>query len=776
MPVEQALGEWDAVDERADVFALGSILCEILTGQPAYRGTKGDEVSRQAKRGDLTEALARLEQCRADAALVALGRECLSSQREARPRNADVMAKRVDRYQAEVQERLRKAELERVQAEGERLAAELRAAEERKRRRVQRALALAVGLLAAAGLAFGWWQTEQGRAARQRQASNAEAVAGLLNQCERALRAGDAATAATMLEAAQKRATDDGVTNEAERLARCQDDLAVLFDLDAVDRLRWTPIGSRLPALEAVAERYREALSHFRADPDAVGGKAAAARMAGSTVRERLMAALDRLLWARKSAAIRAALQSLDPDSFRDAVRDAVCGNDGPALARLVGQTEALAQPPGFAAFLGDRGVIDDPERRRALLRTALQRRPGDLGLLMGLGGSYPLNHWEGAEERVRWFQAAVTAAPANPATYNSLGHALHDKGDLDGAIAAYQEAIRLDPKYPWGHNNLGWTLHNKGDLDGAIAAYQEAIRLDSTLALPHDNLGEALQSKGDLAGALAAHNEALRLNAKFAWPHNNLGLIRYYKKDLDGAIAAFQQSIQLDDKYAKSRNNLGLALEAKGNLEGAIAAYREAVRIDSRTATFRDNLSRAQRLRELLPRLPNVRAGTDKPKSPAEACDFALLCARAHPKHYADSVRFFVDAFAADPQLAEDRKASHRYNAACFAALAGCGKGADAPHEDKEKARLRGQALTWLRADLMVLHHEASFGEAVQRYDAAAQLSHWLIDSDFAGVRPGPDQAEMPTEERAAWDKLWADVRATLAVAQKAPTATSDK
>ena len=92
MAPEQARGEIDRVDERADVFALGSILCEILTGRPAFTGRSPGEIQRKAARGDLADAFARLDACGADAELIDLARACLAAEREDRPRDAGGVA------------------------------------------------------------------------------------------------------------------------------------------------------------------------------------------------------------------------------------------------------------------------------------------------------------------------------------------------------------------------------------------------------------------------------------------------------------------------------------------------------------------------------------------------------------------------------------------------------------------------------------------------------------------------------------------------------------
>src|SRR5262249_59125323 len=110
-----------------------------------------------------------------------------------------------------------------------------------------------------------------------------------------------------------------------------------------------------------------------------------------------------------------------------DAGRDAVLANARARMKELAGQPAAVEQPPGFVAFLGDSPAIP-PERRRELLLAAVSRRPGDLALLMTLG-THSNSKREGADERLRWFQAAVAAAPGNAAALNHPGGALDDQG-----------------------------------------------------------------------------------------------------------------------------------------------------------------------------------------------------------------------------------------------------------------------------------------------------------------------------------------------------------
>jgi tetratricopeptide (TPR) repeat protein len=156
MAPEQARGEVKAVDERSDVFALGAILCEILTGRPPYVGPTPSSVLRLAARADLADAFGRLSSCDADVALLDLTRRCLAPDPADRFPDAVHVAREVTAYLAGVQERLRAAELARV-------GAQARAEEERKRRKTELRLAagiLAVLVVGTLGVASQWLRAE----------------------------------------------------------------------------------------------------------------------------------------------------------------------------------------------------------------------------------------------------------------------------------------------------------------------------------------------------------------------------------------------------------------------------------------------------------------------------------------------------------------------------------------------------------------------------------------------------------------------------------------
>jgi tetratricopeptide (TPR) repeat protein len=570
MAPEQARGE--ATDARADVFALGGILCAILTGGPPFIGKSTLEVIQRARAADLAETLARLDGCGADAELVALCRVCLSPSPADRPANGQAVADTLTAYQGGVQERLQAAERERA-------VAVAREAEQGKRRKVQFLLAAALlALLLGAG-AVAFWRN-------QRDARNADAVAVLLNQGEAALRASDAAKAQVALDAARQRSTEGGAENQAERLGRLDDDLALLRELDAVDTFTWTRSENQFANPAAVATRTREALRwFFRADPSTASVDDVTARVLASAVQGRIVMALDRLLPHGKEEVVRAVLRRVDSDPYRDAVRDAILARDR-AFLKLTNQKTALEQPPGFTAFLAGSKEIG-VERRRQLLQAAVGRSPGDLGLLMALGITYQHDQQDRANEQLRWFQAAVAVAPTNVGALYNLGTVLYHKGRLDEAITCLQKAIELDPSVAPAYNNLGGALLGKGQVDEAIGNFSQAIALDPKKAIYHFRLGTILcDVKRDYAGAIACLQKAIDLDPNHAIAHHNLGNALKTTGQLDAAIASFEKATKIDPKFALAHTSLGNALKGKGQVEEAIVSYRKAIKHDPKFAT----------------------------------------------------------------------------------------------------------------------------------------------------------------------------------------------
>jgi tetratricopeptide (TPR) repeat protein len=313
-------------------------------------------------------------------------------------------------------------------------------------------------------------------------------------------------------------------------------------------------------------------------------------------------------------------------------------------------------------------------------------------------------------------------------------------------------------------HFNLGKALRDKGRLDEAITEFREAIRLKKDDLGPHINLGNALSEKGQLDEAIAEFREVICLKNDSADAHYNLGAALQDKDQLDEAIAEYQEAIRLKKDFAEAHCNLGGMLERKGLFAEALEYRRRGHELGSRNPRWPYPsalwVRNCERLVELDRKLPAILSGKREPADTRELIALAELCQLPSKKRYLAALQFYEEAFTAEPKLTGDQPSNARYNAACVAALAGCGRGDGADKLDtSERARLRQKALEWLRADLAAWH-KVMEGERSKAAPAVRQqMEHWLEDTDFAGVRGSDALTRLPEAERQKWQKLWAEV-----------------
>jgi serine/threonine-protein kinase len=312
--------------------------------------------------------------------------------------------------------------------------------------------------------------------------------------------------------------------------------------------------------------------------------------------------------------------------------------------------------------------------------------------------------------------------------------------------------------------------LNNTGDRAAAFAQYREAIRLREAIPLmPHyapasHNVGLALFDRDVLAAAIAEHHEAIHLKPGPAEVHTKLGLALQKKGDHGAAIAQYREAIRLEPNLAEARVFLGGMLVRRDRYAEALEELRRGHELGSKrpgwSAPSAEWVRQCERLVAVDARLRAILKGADKPKDATEGIAFAQYC--FWRGLHAAAARFWIDSFAADPRLAADRQARHSYAAACSAALAGCGRTGDDPAPDEDtRARLRKQALDWLKAELVAWSKVIDAGTPVERETVQNLLARWRHDNALAGIRDTEALAKLPDAERHDWHALWAQVDA---------------
>jgi tetratricopeptide (TPR) repeat protein len=218
-------------------------------------------------------------------------------------------------------------------------------------------------------------------------------------------------------------------------------------------------------------------------------------------------------------------------------------------------------------------------ERARAIAEEGLQRHRG-----MGTEDFWNLKGYvEGLSDRRKQIAAYTEAIKARPQYawgYFMRGVAHGQLNERDPAIADYDAAIRIQPRFAEAFNNRAIQKLEKRDFDGALADFDDAVRLRSDWFHARINRSVLRQRKGDLAGARADLDALVRDFPELPAAWNNRGTALQALGDKDAAAADFRKAIALDAKYFEPRLNLADLSYERGDLETALAQYTAALAI----------------------------------------------------------------------------------------------------------------------------------------------------------------------------------------------------
>jgi serine/threonine-protein kinase len=853
MAPEQARGEVKKVDGRSDIYSLGVILYELLTGELPFRG-QTRMLLVQVMQDEPRPPRRLNDQVPGDLETICL--KAMAKEPARRYQTARDFADDLRRW-----------------LKGEPIQARPVGRIEKswrwcRRNPARAALAACALLLLVGGVTAGFWYQEV-RADRLRQSIQAERdIAAALQESETLLKQAETLTdnpyhweaTLTAVLSALKRAEAfaDRNTGPADpalaehmrglrgRLEEEEKDRQMLAALTRIrmERAEKKAGENEFPFADAVP-KYRAAFERYGL-PVTLSPAQVAAGIRGrrAPIQAALLAGMD--VWLHMPgvtdsdrAWLHAVLAAADDDPWRRQVRDADRRGDRAALQGLADREETLGQSPATLELLSRTlGSMRGDESGIRLLRRAQERYPADFWISHDLALALLHSKPPRPDEAISYFRVALALQPQNAGVHLNLANAFSAKRDLPGAIAESRKAVALDPQYFIAHYYLAKALYEKGDraeadhavrialaldvpknpefhhfagvvayekrdlvaasaafrraievagpgaefgprymlgkclhdlrdLPGAIEQFQKAVALDPKSALAHNVLGNALRQAGDLQGAITTCEKAIELDPQFVEAYANLGGTLVAKRDLPRAVTVLQKAVEINPDFPEALCNLGIALRNQGEFIKALAHLRRGDELGRKSRKDWGYESarwvqQCEPLAELEGKLLAVLRGEQKPASAVERVAYAEVCVLK--QLHGTSARFYAEAFAEQPDLAN----RYRYKAAYSAARAGCGQGreletdgqtAPAHLDENERARLRQQALEWLRVDVMAGAMLLANAKPEDRARFRQGLQLYQTVPDLACVRDAAELAKLPAAEREAWQKFWADL-----------------
>jgi eukaryotic-like serine/threonine-protein kinase len=321
---------------------------------------------------------------------------------------------------------------------------------------------------------------------------------------------------------------------------------------------------------DQLAESVRRSLQLNLGTPVPAGTAAVAQRRAAA--HEKYLQALGYLQRPEIEAAVDGAISRLDELLASGDADGAVHA----ALGRACLNKFELTREPGWA------------ERAVQACGAALELEPGSPELLITLASLYSATGRQA--KAVQHLKRALKLRPDSAEAQLGLARAYSAQGKAALAEEAAHRAIALRPTHWIAHNTLGTVAFKQGHYEQALSAWKRVIELRPDNARGHSNLGAAYFRLGRYDLAIEAYRRAIDIQPGGS-ACTSLGTVYFYLGQYAAAAAMFERGVTLRPSDARMWGNLadahrwspGMQEQAAGAYERAIALAEEQLRVNPR-------------------------------------------------------------------------------------------------------------------------------------------------------------------------------------------------
>lgn len=164
--------------------------------------------------------------------------------------------------------------------------------------------------------------------------------------------------------------------------------------------------------------------------------------------------------------------------------------------------------------------------------------------------------------------------------------------------LKAARRAIELDPTLAEPHAALGWIKGNyEWDWSGSEREFLEAIRLNPDWPTAYAWFGLILASQGRTSEAIQRSKQAVRLAPDSPLMNALHGGVLLWTRDFRAAEKQLRAALELESNYALARLWLGESLVEQKKFSEAIAELRQASRLFAENTYSKGKLGRAYAL-----------------------------------------------------------------------------------------------------------------------------------------------------------------------------------